>query len=67
MPAGSRAGRRLRLKGRGLPCQPPGDLYALLTIALPAAEDAAGRAAYEAFARAFGGFDARPGFKRGSA
>jgi len=26
-----------------------------------------GRAAYEAFARAFGGFDARPGFKGGSA
>jgi curved DNA-binding protein len=67
VPPGSRPGRRLRMKGRGLPGSPPGDLYALLTIALPAAEDAAGRAAYEAFARAFGGFDPRPGFKGGSA
>ena len=67
VPPGSRPGRRLRLKGRGLPGQPPGDLYALLAIALPPAEDAAGRAAYEAFAAAFGGFDPRPGFKGGPA
>lgn len=52
VPAGSRAGTRLRLKGRGLPSNPPGDLYVTLQVALPPAGDAAGRAAYEAFATA---------------
>ncbi len=35
VPAGSAAGRRLRLKGRGLPGKTPGDLYVTLEIALP--------------------------------
>ncbi|MFO1502869.1 MAG: DnaJ C-terminal domain-containing protein, partial [Steroidobacteraceae bacterium] len=52
VPAGSRAGTRLRLKGRGLPSNPPGDLYVTLQVALPPAGDAAARAAYEAFATA---------------
>lgn len=52
VPAGSRAGTRLRLRGRGLPAQPPGDLYATLQIALPPADNPATRAAYEAFAAA---------------
>ncbi|HNR21542.1 MAG TPA: DnaJ C-terminal domain-containing protein [Steroidobacteraceae bacterium] len=50
VPPGSRAGTRLRLRGRGLPARPPGDLYATLQIALPPADTAAARAAYEAFA-----------------
>jgi curved DNA-binding protein len=52
IPAGSKAGSRLRLRGRGLPSQPPGDLYATLQISLPPADSAAARAAYEAFAAA---------------
>jgi curved DNA-binding protein len=52
VPPGSRAGTRLRLRGRGLPAQPAGDLYAVLQIALPPADSAAARAAYEAFAAA---------------
>jgi len=52
VPPGSRAGTRLRLRGRGLPSRPPGDLYATLQIALPPADTAAARAAYEAFAAA---------------
>ena len=53
VPVGSKAGGKLRLKGRGLPSQPPGDLYAALSIALPAADSAAREAAYREFARAF--------------
>ena len=35
VPADSKAGRRMRLKGRGLPGKPPGDLIVELTIAMP--------------------------------
>src|SRR6185369_1621104 len=42
IPKGSQAGRELRLKGRGLPGQTPGDLYVVLAIALPKAEGDAG-------------------------
>lgn len=52
IPPGSRAGTRLRLRGKGLPARPPGDLYATLQIALPPADTATARAAYEAFAAA---------------
>ncbi len=52
VPPGSRAGTRLRLRGRGLPTQPAGDLYAVLQIALPPADSDVARAAYEAFAAA---------------
>jgi curved DNA-binding protein len=35
VPAGARAGQRLRLKGRGLPGKPPGDQYVTLSIVTP--------------------------------
>ena len=35
VPAGSRDGLKLRLKGRGLPGSPPGDQYVLVRIAVP--------------------------------
>ena len=60
VPAGSVAGRRLRLKGQGLPSAPPGDLYAVLQIALPAADNEAAVAAYHAMAQQFSNFNARP-------
>ena len=60
IPAGSGAGRKLRLKGRGLPSQPPGDLYAVLSIKLPPADTAAREEAYRVFSRAFD-FDPRGG------
>ena len=53
VPKGSAGGRKLRLKGKGIPAQPPGDLYVVLTIALPPADGAKANAAYEAFAAAF--------------
>lgn len=59
VPAGWKKGRKLRLRGKGLPANPPGDMYLLLEIALPPASDEAGRKAYEAFSQAFAHFDAR--------
>jgi curved DNA-binding protein len=59
IPKGSQAGRKLRLKGRGLPGKNPGDLYAVLAIALPKAESDAASAAYEALAKAYPAFAPR--------
>ncbi|MEP7101862.1 MAG: DnaJ C-terminal domain-containing protein [Burkholderiales bacterium] len=53
IPAGSAAGRKLRLKGKGIPGKPAGDLYVVLAIALPPADGAKAKAAYEAFGAAF--------------
>ena len=52
IPAASHAGSKLRLKGRGIPASPPGDLYVVLQIALPPANDDRARAAYQAMAAA---------------
>ena len=52
VPSGSRAGAKLRLKGRGIPAAPPGDLYVVLQIALPPANDEKSKAAYRALADA---------------
>ena len=60
VPKGSAAGRKLRLKGRGLPGKNPGDLYAVLAIVQPSAETDAARAAYEGLAKAFPNFQPRP-------
>lgn len=59
VPAGSSSGRKLRLKGRGLPGKQPGDLYAVLGIALPRADSAAAKQAYATLAKAFPGYDPR--------
>jgi curved DNA-binding protein len=52
IPAGAQAGKKLRLKARGIPAATPGDFYVVLQIALPAADDEQARAAYRAFADA---------------
>lgn len=59
VPAGWKSGRKLRLKGRGIPSATPGDLYLEVDVAVPPVESEAQRAAYEALAQAFAGFDAR--------
>jgi len=46
IPAGSGGGRKLRLKGRGIPGRSPGDLYVVLQIALPPAGTETARAAW---------------------
>ncbi|MGZ3182960.1 MAG: DnaJ C-terminal domain-containing protein [Telluria sp.] len=52
VPANSQNGRKLRLKGRGIPGEPPGDLYLLLDVVLPPADSEAARDAWRAAARA---------------
>ena len=52
IPAGSHGGSKLRLKSRGMPSSPPGDLYVVLQIALPPASDDKAKAAYRALAAA---------------
>lgn len=54
IPPNSRAGRKLRLKGRGIPSKKPGDLYVVLQIALPEADSDAAKQAYRAFEKATG-------------
>ncbi len=47
IPPGTQSGRRLRLKGRGLPGSPPGDQYVTVQIVTPPADTPARRALYE--------------------
>ncbi len=53
IPSGSSAGRQMRLKEKGIPGQPPGDLYVVLAVALPPADTEAAREAYRAMSKAF--------------
>lgn len=46
IPAGSPSGKKLRLKGRGIPAKTPGDLYVVLQIVVPAADDEQTRQLY---------------------
>lgn len=59
VPAGTQSGKKLRLKGRGLPGTPPGDQTVSLRIVTPTPKDDTERGAYEALARLFEGFDPR--------
>lgn len=59
VPAGSDAGRKLRLRGRGLPGPAPGDQIIELEIRTPEARNEVDRAAYKQFSRAFADFDPR--------
>jgi curved DNA-binding protein len=47
IPANSRQGRKLRLKGRGLTGKQPGDLYVVLQVSLPPADNDAAKALYK--------------------
>jgi curved DNA-binding protein len=55
IPEGSQTGRKLRLKGRGIPGSQPGaqsgDLYLVLEVILPPAKTAKARELYQAMAR----------------
>jgi curved DNA-binding protein len=65
IPRDSAGGRRLRLRGKGIPASgpavTPGDLYARLNIVLPSADGDQARAAYETLRQAFS-FDPRAHF-----
>ncbi len=60
IPAGSQPDGKLRLRGRGLPGQPPGDQYVVLKVTLPPADSPAARALYEQMRRELA-FDPRAG------
>jgi curved DNA-binding protein len=59
IPPHSTAGRKLRLKGRGLPASTPGDFYFVLQIALPAAVTETDQTAYRSLAAQFPNFQPR--------
>jgi curved DNA-binding protein len=62
VPAGSNGGRRLRLKGRGLPGRKPGDLYVILQVVLPPADSPQAEKLYEQMRDELS-FDPRAGAK----
>lgn len=62
IPAGSQPGKKLRLKGRGIPAREKGDLYVVLQIALPKAENDAQRRLYEEMKQEFS-FNPRAGME----
>ena len=58
IPAGAQSGRQLRVRGKGLPSDPPGDLYFDLRIVTPPATTPKEKELYEALAKETG-FDPR--------
>lgn len=61
IPPGSQSGRKLRIRGKGLPARVPGDLYLVVELVAPAARSEAQREAYQALGRAFANHDPRQG------
>lgn len=51
IPAGSQSGRKLRLKGRGIPGEPPGNLYLVLDVVLPVADTERSQELYRTMAQ----------------
>lgn len=66
IPAGSAQGSRLRLKGKGLPGKPSGDLTVILNVVFPPAQDEKTRELYRQMRDAIR-FDARAGMRRAKA
>ena len=58
VPAGAQSGQKLRLRGRGLPGNPPGDEFVQLKVVLPPADSPQAKALYEQMQREMP-FDAR--------
>ncbi|MCS6786395.1 MAG: DnaJ domain-containing protein [Thiobacillaceae bacterium] len=51
IPAGTQSGRQLRVRGRGLPSEPPGDLILQAQVVVPPADTPRAREIYETMAR----------------
>lgn len=66
VPPGSSQGRRLRLRGKGMPGNIPGDLYAVLTIALPPSASGPDQEAWQGLARAFADYQPRAALEASS-
>jgi curved DNA-binding protein len=60
IPAGAQSGRVLRVRGKGIPAEPPGDLLLTLRVVLPGADTPKARELYEQMARDLA-FDPRAG------
>lgn len=53
IPAGTATGRKMRLKGKGIPSKEAGDLYVVPNIVLPSAETDTQKEAYQSLEKAF--------------
>ena len=51
IPAGSQCGRKLRLKGKGIPGKIPGDFYVVIQVVLPPADTGKAKELYEQMKR----------------
>lgn len=60
IPEGAQSGRQLRVRGKGIPGSPPGDLLLTLEVVLPPADTPRARELYETMARELA-FDPRRG------
>ena len=58
IPEGSQSGRQLRVRGKGIPANPPGDLLIDIRVVLPPADTPKARELYESMQRELK-FDAR--------
>lgn len=65
IPSGSNSDRKLRLKGRGIPGAVSGDLYVIIKIVIPPAENESEKEAYLAMAKVFD-FNPRENMKESS-
>jgi curved DNA-binding protein len=59
IPPGSASGRKLRLKGRGIPASTPGDFYFVLQVISPAADTPSDKSFYSDMAGQFKSFQPR--------
>jgi len=59
VPAGTIARRKLRLRGKGIPGKTPGDILLEVEIAVPSAVTEEQKAAWQALAKAYPGFNPR--------
>jgi curved DNA-binding protein len=51
IPEGAQSGRRLRVRGKGIPADPPGDLLLDVQVVVPPAASPRARELYETMAR----------------
>ncbi|MHB1215202.1 MAG: DnaJ C-terminal domain-containing protein [Thiobacillus sp.] len=58
IPEGAQSGRQLRVRGKGIPAEPPGDLMLTIEVMLPPADTPRAREFYEQMAKEFA-FDPR--------
>jgi curved DNA-binding protein len=65
IPPGAQGGKKLRLRGRGMPASPNGDQFVIIKLVTPAGDTREAREAYERMKRDFK-FDARAGWPSGA-